>query len=91
MKALATSESWCSQMPIYRCAVFSCCPNQWQMSLAALGLYQEHRMTKRWSCTYALKDPRVAVTCCQRKSVPWWKFAYRGSLNGQDTGFDWRY
>jgi hypothetical protein len=61
-------------------------PNQWQMSLAALGLYQEHRMTKTVDSVLSLwQDPRVAVLYKPtQKSVQDGKPTYKGLLNGQD-------
>lgn len=61
-------------------------PNQWPMSLAALGLYQEHRMTQTVDSVMTLwKDPRVAVLYKPtQKSVIDGNPTYKGLLNGQD-------
>jgi hypothetical protein len=61
-------------------------PNQWPMSQASLGLYQEHRMTKtvdsvlkRWN------DPRIAVLYKPTtNSVNAGDPQYKGLLNGQN-------
>ena len=60
-------------------------PNQFPMSQASLGLYQEHRMTTTVDSVLSLwNDPRVAVLYKPtQKSVNEGNPAYRGLLNGQ--------
>ena len=87
MKALATSGKLMqSNADNALVPYLAAAPNQWQMSLAALGLYQEHRMTKTVDSVLTLwKDPRVAVLYKPtQKSVLDGSPAYRGLLNGQD-------
>ncbi len=64
----------------------SAAPNQFPMSLAALGLYQEHRMTQTVaSVLSSWNDPRVAVLYKPTvESVNAGMPAYKGLLNGQD-------
>jgi hypothetical protein len=61
-------------------------PNQWPMSQAALGLYQEHRMTKTVDSVLTLwDDPRIHVLYKPtQKSVSQGNPVYKGLLNGQD-------
>ena len=60
-------------------------PNQWPMSTASLGLYQEHRMTKTVDSVLSLwNDPRVTVLykptqTSLANNTP----IYKGLLNGQ--------
>jgi hypothetical protein len=87
MKALATSGKLMqSNADNALVPYLAAAPNQWQMSLAALGLYQEHRMTKTVDSVLTLwQDPRVAVLYKPtQKSVLDGSPAYRGLLNGQD-------
>lgn len=60
-------------------------PNQWPMSTASLGLYQEHRMTKTVdSILFLWNDPRVAVLYKPtQNSVANNAPSYKGLLNGQ--------
>lgn len=87
MKALATSGKMMqSNADNALVPYLSAAPNQWPMSLAALGLYQEHRMTKTVDSVLTLwQDPRVAVLYKPtQKSILDGSPAYRGLLNGQD-------
>lgn len=61
-------------------------PNQFPMSLAALGLYQEHRMTKTVDSILNLwDDPRVAVLYKPtQESANTGTPQYKGLVNGQD-------
>ena len=61
-------------------------PTQWPMSQAALGLYQEHRMTRTVDSVLELwDDPRVAVLYKPtQKSVTEGTPQYKGLLNGQN-------
>ena len=61
-------------------------PNQWPMSQAALGLYQEHRMTKTVDSVLKLwDDPRIAVFYKPTsKSVSAGAPEFKGLLNGQN-------
>ncbi len=61
-------------------------PNQWPMSQAALGLYQEHRMTLTVDSVLKLwDDPRIAVFYKPtQKSVIEGNPQFKGLLNGQD-------
>ncbi len=61
-------------------------PNQYPMFSAALGLYQEHRMTRTVDSVLTLwNDPRVAVLYKPTQvSVNAGTFEYKGLLNGQD-------
>lgn len=63
----------------------SSAPNQWPMSLAGLGLYQEHRMTKTVDSVLSLwNDPRVEVLYKpSEQSVQDGNPEYLGLLNGQ--------
>lgn len=64
----------------------SSAPNQYPMSLAALGLYQEHRMTETLaSITSVWDDPRVAILYKPtQESLNTGTPAYKGLLNGQN-------
>ncbi len=64
----------------------SSAPNQWPMSQAALGLYQENRMTKTVDSVLTLwDDPRINVLYKPtQKSVSEGNPEYKGLLNGQD-------
>ncbi len=61
-------------------------PNQWPMSESALGLYQEHRMTKTVDSVLTLwNDPRIAVLYKPtEKSISGGHPEYKGLRNGQD-------
>lgn len=61
-------------------------PNQFPMSRAALGLYQEHRMTKTADSILTLwDDPRIAVLYKPtQKSVQEGNPMYKGLQNGQN-------
>ncbi len=61
-------------------------PNQFPMSLAALGLYQEHRMTRTVDSILSLwDDPRVTVLYKPtQESINSGTPQYKGLLNGQD-------
>jgi hypothetical protein len=63
----------------------SSAPNQWPMSLAGLGLYQEHRMTQTVDSVLSLwNDPRVEVLYKpSEQSVQDGNPEYVGLLNGQ--------
>jgi len=63
----------------------STAPNQWPMSESALGLYQEHRMTRTVDSVLTLwNDPRVGVLYKPtEKSVSDGNPQYKGLLNGQ--------
>lgn len=63
----------------------SSAPNQWPMSEAALGLYQEHRMTRTVDSVLSLwNDPRVEVLYKPtEQSVVNGNPQYKGLLNGQ--------
>ncbi len=63
----------------------SAAPNQWPMSQAAQGLYQEHRMTQTVDSVLSKwNDPRVAVLYRPtQQSVNEGTPAYRGLANGQ--------
>jgi len=63
----------------------STAPNQWPMFLAGLGLYQEHRMTKKVDSVLTLwNDPRVeALYKPTQKSVNEGNPQYKGLENGQ--------
>ncbi|MDZ7845434.1 MAG: SusD/RagB family nutrient-binding outer membrane lipoprotein [Owenweeksia sp.] len=62
-------------------------PNQWPMSLAGLGLYQEHRMTKTVDSILSLwDDPRVEVLYKPTaNSADSTVQVYNGLLNGQSN------
>lgn len=61
-------------------------PNQFPMSLAALGLYQEHRMTRTVDSILSLwDDPRVTVLYKPtQESINAGTPEFKGLLNGQD-------
>lgn len=63
----------------------SSAPNQWPMASAALGLYQEHRMTRTVDSVLTLwNDPRMNVLYKPTaKSVIDGNPQYKGLLNGQ--------
>jgi len=63
----------------------SSAPNQWPMSLAGLGLYQEHRMTQTVDSVLSLwNDPRVEILYKPtEESVQNGNPEYNGLLNGQ--------
>ncbi|WP_245830853.1 SusD/RagB family nutrient-binding outer membrane lipoprotein [Marivirga sericea] len=63
----------------------SSAPNQWPMSLAGLGLYQEHRMTQTVDSILTLwDDPRIAILYKPtEESVQNGNLEYNGLLNGQ--------
>ena len=63
----------------------SSAPNQWPMSVAGLGLYQEHRMTQTVDSVLSLwDDPRVTILYKPSEaSVLDGNPEYNGLLNGQ--------
>lgn len=65
----------------------SSAPNQWPMSASALGLYQEHRMSKTVDSVLTLwNDPRIAVLYQPtEKSTTSGHPEYKGLQNGQTS------
>lgn len=63
----------------------SAAPNQWPMSQASLGLYQEHRMTRTVDSILSVwNDPRLSVLYKPtQQSVNEGSPAFKGLLNGQ--------
>ncbi|SOE20554.1 Starch-binding associating with outer membrane [Spirosomataceae bacterium TFI 002] len=87
MKALANSGKLInSNSQNAEVKYLSAAPNQWPMSQASLGLYQEHRMTKTVEATLkSWNDPRMKVLYKPtQQSITEGAPAYVGLENGQD-------